>query len=73
MGNTAKVLLRRRDYEDDLPVYDFVSDVNLSDGDRLWDVNSGVVYDVFDSVAGMVIHADPDPLFTESLLDLEIL
>lgn len=72
MVDKTKVLFKRLENGS----FDFVSSATLSDGDKLWDPISGVVYEIVQSglpFSGLIAIADPDPLFTESLLDLEIL
>jgi hypothetical protein len=65
-------------------VYSFTSTDDISDGDHLWDRNMNVVYDIRDDdrvdEVGflrlgylLIAHADPDPLFQSSTLQLEVL
>jgi hypothetical protein len=61
-------------------VYSFTSADQIFDGDHLWDRNMNVVYDIratspvsWRGVSLMMAHADPDPLFQSSTLELEVL
>lgn len=60
--------------------YSFTSADKISDGDHLWDRNANVVYDIqwhstygTNHTSNLFAHADPDPLFQSSTLQLEVL